>query len=311
MSLALSTMYFQRWADQRDLAPFFALAREIGFERFELSHILSPDAVATVDPRRVTISAVHHPCPLAADHDPSDRLTSADPAARARAAAGIGRTIDTAARLGASAVVVHLGYVEDTSDQALWRLRFEVDSRFLAGQGGTAAYVEAVDRLNAFLAEREPAHLERGLDALPAVLARARARGVRIGLETGYHAHELPGPAGMRGLLDALGDTTCGAWLDTGHVGAQVHLGRVTFDDWFEAVAGHWIGAHVHDIVGLRDHLVPGIGALDFAALAAQLPAGIVRTCEVDWYFSPAEVAAGVGHLRATGWAGGVTGMDR
>ncbi len=296
-------MYFQRWPDQRDLAPFFELGRAIGFDRFELSHILAPETVAGIDPGQATIAAVHHPCPLPPDHDPADRLTSSDPAARARAAAGLRATIATAARLGASAVVVHLGHVEDDPEQTGRRLRFELESRCLAGQRGTPAYRRVLERLDDFLAEREPAHLNRAIDALPAVLAFARERGVRIGLETGYHAHELPGPAGMRRLLRALGDPSCSAWLDTGHVGAQVNLGRAGWDDWFDAVGDHWLGVHLHDIVGLRDHLVPGMGELDFAAPARWLPAGAVRTCEVDWYFSPSELAAGIAALRDAGLA--------
>jgi sugar phosphate isomerase/epimerase len=308
--LALSTMYFQRWVDQRDLAPFFDLGREIGFERFELSHILTPATVAAVDPRRVTIAAVHHPCPLPPGYNPSDQLTSADPQARQRAAAGLRATVETAARLGAPAVVVHLGAVEDSPEHTGRRLRFELESRYLAGQyavghSGMAAYSAAMDRLNDFLADREAAHIDRAIDALPPLLSLAQGHGVRIGLETGYHSHELPSPAGMRRLLDALDDPACGAWLDTGHVGAQANLGRVGWDDWFDAVGGRWIGVHLHDIIGLRDHLVPGMGALDFAALAWRVPADVIRTCEIDWYFAPDELRVGLDHLRATGWTEG------
>jgi len=303
--LALSTMYAQRWPGASGLAPFFEAGRAMGFERFELSHILAPEAVAAVDPRRDVIASVHHPCPLDPRRDPADQLTASDPAARARAAASLEATLETAARLGAPAVVMHLGAVEDTPDGIGRRLRFEVENRCLAGQRRTPAYATALARLDDFLAARAPTCLANALAALPAVLARARSLGVRLGLETGYHAHELPGPAGMRWLLGALGDDACGAWLDTGHVGAQARLGRATFDDWFAAVGDRWIGAHLHDIVGPRDHLIPGMGSLDFADLARRMGAreGLVRTCEVDWYFGPDEVAAGVEHLRRTGWA--------
>ncbi len=61
------------------------------------------------------------------------------------------------------------------------------------------------------------------------------------------------------------------------------------------------VGVHFHDIVGSRDHLVAGIGELDFAAIGRHIPAEAVRTCEFDWYFTPEEVKAGVRYLQETG----------
>jgi hypothetical protein len=51
--------------------------------------------------------------------------------------------------------------------------------------------------------------------------------------------------------------------------------------------------------VALRDHLVPGAGTLDFALLAALLPAGALATLEVDWYHDADEVEAGAARLRS------------
>jgi len=299
--LALSTMYFQRWPDSTDLRPFFALGREIGFEAFELSHILSAEAVAAIDPREVRIASVHHPCPVAANFDPQARLTSSDAAARARAADDLRCSIDTAAALGARAVVVHLGYVEDDDDRTLGRLRFELSSRHAAGLRGLPAYEDARRRLVDLVVAAEPAHLERALVSLPSVLAYAADRDIALGLETGYHAHDLPTPAGFRILLDTLSEQGCGAWLDTGHVGTRTNLGVVSDGDWYEAVAGRWIGAHLHDVVGQRDHLAPGSGNVEFAAVAAHLPPDALLTVEVDYYFSPEELAAGAARLTAAG----------
>jgi sugar phosphate isomerase/epimerase len=296
-SLALSTMYFQRWVDQHSLEPFFALGRALGFRQFELSPILSPEAVAAVRPERHRVAAVHHPCPATAALQPGDSLMAADPAARERAAAAVVQSIRTAARLGAAAVVLHLGRLED-ADGSCRRWRFELESRHQAGQASTAAFVATAGRLGAFLDRHEADHLERAAATLRPLAAVARQEGVRLGLETGYAADELPRPRGMAWLLAALGDDTVGAWLDTGHVGAQAAHGLTSFGAWFEAVAGRWVGVHWHDVRARRDHLVPGAGELDLAAIAGRLPAGLVHTLEVDWYHLPAELAAGLAHLR-------------
>jgi sugar phosphate isomerase/epimerase len=109
----------------------------------------------------------------------------------------------------------------------------------------------------------------------------------------------------MARLLGALSAEPAGAWLDTGHIGAQAARGMAGFEDWWAAVGGRWLGAHFHDVVGLRDHLAPGAGSLDFEALGAALPPGILATLEVDWYLQAEEVLAGAGHLRAALLAAG------
>jgi sugar phosphate isomerase/epimerase len=303
--LALSTMYFQRWSDATDLAPFFAAGIEMGFEAFELSHILAPDTVTRIDPAAARITAVHHPCPRPEAFDESDRLTSSNPAARRRAVAALCQSVETAVHLGASSVVVHLGYVEDTPDRQLARLRFELESRYRAGRSATPEYQAVLEALVERVSVAEADHLERALAGLTEIVVRAQDAGVALGIETGYHAHELPTAAGMPGLLASFPPYVLGAWLDTGHVGAQVNLGLSSFAAWFEAVGSRWVGAHFHDIVGLRDHLIPGMGSLDFAGLAAALPPSACHTCEFDWYFSPAVVLAGAAVLRAALAGGG------
>lgn len=297
--LALSTMWFQRWDDQRDLGPFFDLGARMGFTAFELSHILAPATVARVDPARTRIAAVHHPCPRLAPPASGAALIAADAAERRRAAEALCATLRTADRVGARAVVLHAGALADTPRAPIRKLAFEVDSRCRAGQRGQPAYAQPLARLADAFAALEPAALDHLVDALAAPMALARDLGIRIGLETGYHPYEVPGPGGMHRLLGALPGTEIGAWLDTGHVGAQVNLGRVTWADWFAAADGRWVGAHFHDVVGLRDHLIPGTGDVDFMAIGAVLPPEAIRSCEFDWYFTPDEVMRGAAHLRA------------
>lgn len=298
-ALALSSMYAQRWPDRSTLAPFFALGHALGFERFELSHDVGPAALAAVDPGRDRIAAVHHPCP-AAPPSVAGALVAADDAARAAAVAALRASVRTAARLGAPVVVLHLGRVPDDHAEAVRRLAFEVTNRFRAGQRRAERYETARAALAALVAEREPAALERGAASLRAVVAEAGELGVGLAVETGYHPDELPTPAGLAALLDDLDDAgIVGAWLDTGHVGARAALGFATPDDWRAAAAGRWLGTHVHDLVGLRDHLAPGSGSLDLGALLAMVPPGATRTLEVDWHLAPEEVAEGARHVQA------------
>ncbi|MCP4199416.1 MAG: hypothetical protein GY762_19900 [Proteobacteria bacterium] len=57
------------------------------------------------------------------------------------------------------------------------------------------------------------------------------------------------------------------------------------------------IAAHLHDTRGLRDHLIPGTGEIDYHLIANRLPADALRIFELDWYFTDEEILAGVDHL--------------
>ncbi|MBK6768417.1 MAG: TIM barrel protein [Ardenticatenales bacterium] len=318
--LALSSMWAQRFDDPDDLRPFFDAGRAMGFERFELSHTHSPAALASIPPD-VVIASIHHPCPAGPPLRPGDDATSPDPAARARWTDALRRTIDTAQRLGASAICAHLGSAHDEAVRKLW---FELHSRYQAGQKGSPRYVEALGALRDRLAVVQPAAIERAVAVLTRVVGDLRGAGVALGIETGYHGWELPTAGGMGVLLadiDAampgavVGGADCdgarltgtadtvpvvGAWLDTGHVGVQANVGTATFNEWFDAVArvgGRWGGMHWHDVVGVRDHLPPGMGRLDLTSIGRSLAAGgrhaMAWTLEVDWYMSPDEVVRG------------------
>jgi sugar phosphate isomerase/epimerase len=41
------------------------------------------------------------------------------------------------------------------------------------------------------------------------------------------------------------------------------------------------IGAHLHDVVGINDHGVPGSGDVDYTQISEFLPAAAIRTLEV------------------------------
>ena len=53
------------------------------------------------------------------------------------------------------------------------------------------------------------------------------------------------------------------------------------------------IGVHLHDIVGMEDHLAAGEGQMPWDMVARHLPSGILRTCEFRDANSPEQVMAG------------------
>lgn len=289
---ALSTMWlqtrFQRVVD------FAHAARDMGFRRIELSHILAAEAFAGFEPGAWDVAAVHHPAPLPAGRIPY--LADPDPARRRVALAQARVSLDTAARYGATAVVLHVG---DIPELEYWE--DELRSRTLAGQQMTAEYARATARFEADRARLKGRYLAAARASLDALADDAAARGVRLGLETRELARELPDIDDMAELLDALPADVAGLWLDTGHVAVTARLGRPGLALWLEHHGERLIGLHLHDCRGLRDHLLPGLGDVAFATLTPYLTPDTVRTCELDWFYTPDELRAGVARLAAAG----------
>ncbi|MFN8482873.1 MAG: sugar phosphate isomerase/epimerase [Anaerolineae bacterium] len=288
---ALSTMWLQTRYDR--VVDFARAARDIGFARIELSHILPAEAFDGFRPGAWDVAAVHHPCPLPPTRVPP--LSDPDPVRRGAAVAAGKASVDTAARYGASAVVLHVG---DIPELEYWE--DELRSRTLARQQATPEYAAAVARLDRDRAAVKGRYLSASLAGLQALAAYAGERGVRLGLETREFAREIPDSDDMAFLLDRLPDNV-GFWLDTGHVAVTARLGRPSLSAWLQRHGHRLIGLHLHDTLGLRDHLLPGLGDIDFATLAPYLRDDVVRTCELDWFYTPAELRAGVARLAAVG----------
>lgn len=295
--LALSTMWMQHRFQQ--LVDFAAAARELGFGGIEVSHFVTPAMLGEADLTSLGIRSVHFPAPTQPwpyNRSTDALLASGDEEAR-RWAVGQGRaTIEFAEKAGATAVCVHLGEVSIPTHLE-WALR----QRYLAGQKGSAVYAAAqaaVEQARQAAAASALAAAERSLAELAAY---AGPRGIRLGIESRYHYGEIPTWAELGWLLRHSDPRVVGFWYDLGHVQVLHNLGFHEHRAWLEAFAGRIVGIHFHDVAGLRDHLIPGLGELDFGAIAAYLPENAARTCEFDWYFSAEEIVLGAGAVVANG----------
>lgn len=289
---ALSTMWLQTRYDR--VVDFARAAWNIGFRRFELSHILPTAAFEGFVPGEWDVAAVHHPAPLPTTRVP--HLSDPDPERRWLAVAHARGSLDTAARYGAAAVILHIGDIPELEYQ-----EDELRSRTLARQQTKPEYAAAVARFDAERARRREPYLAAALDSLLRLADDAARLGVRLGLETREFAREIPDLDDMTILLDELPAEVAGMWLDTGHVAITARLGRPGLRDWLGHHGDRLIGLHLHDCLDLRDHLVPGQGDVHFAALTPYLTPDTVRTCELDWFYTPGELRAGVARLVAAG----------
>ncbi len=295
--LALSSMWIQHRFDH--LPPFLAAGRTLGFNSFELSHIVTPPMLDGLGDGEGIVS-LHYPAPTV-PHPATGRaadalLSSPDEEARRWAVARGRMTMDTARAVGARAVVVHLGEVQlDTSQE--WALR----QRYLAGQAGTLAYERARARVWDERERLKAPYLTAARRSLEELAEYAAQVGLRLGLETRFHAYQIPSLEELIGLLAEFAGETVGYWHDTGHAQALANLGFWPPTAWLEAAGARLIGVHLHDCRGWRDHLIPGLGEVDFAGLARRLSPDTLCVCEFDWYYEEDEIREGVQTLRRMG----------
>jgi sugar phosphate isomerase/epimerase len=272
------------------LSDFFQAGRELGFARFELNHAVD-SAMLAGQPLDGLITSVHEPCPAdvsAGTLKAHNWLVSAvDEEQRRQGVAAMQRSVDLALELGAGAVIVHPGRVD--LDPAL---EFALLALYREGKAGSPEYAAARERLMAARFARAEANMRSVRRSLLELADYAAPRGVRLGLENRYHYFEIPLPDELDELLDLGCGETVGYWHDVGHAEVLEHLGFGSHEEWLRRFAGHMVGIHLHDVVGVDDHRAAGRGAVDWNLVARHLPAGALRTCEFQPFNSPAQIRA-------------------
>ena len=302
-TLAMSTSWRIRLTES--VPAVLDALRELGIRRVELNGLTPAQAegVATeLAARRMVAQSLHNPCPWPVDPSGkrlaghiTDGLACGDEHVRAQALAWARATIDLARRLGARAVVIHLGRVELSPVQG--RL-FE-----LLRSGHRAEFADLRERA---LAERE-AHkepnLRQALASIRELGTYAAAAGVALGVEVRDGYDEIPNFREFQQVFAATAGLPVYYWHDVGHVEKQRWLGLATQADYLVCFRKRLLGVHLHDAILDRDHLVPGQGEIDLAAVARLLPAGALRTLELNSPPTPAEVRRGIALLARLGLA--------
>ena len=293
----LSTMWLQKRFDR--LNDFFAAGRAMGFRQFEPGAVITPPMLEGVVPGQQLIPSVHAPCPNirhVSGQSAAGLFASTHEAERTWAVSRVKATIDLAVYLGARAVVLHAGQVEVS--RAL-----EKQVRELYSGHRNPEHEQAKERLIAARARKQPANFAAARRSLEEVVPHAQAAGIKLGLEARYYYGEMPNLEEMHTLLADFPDSVY-YWHDTGHAQNLQNLGFTPHEEWLRAFGPRTLGVHFHDIQGLRDHLIPGMGEIDFAMVASYLPDEAIRTCEFDYPFSEEEMIAGVDFLRKMGCLG-------
>lgn len=298
---SLSTM----WAIGRytSMADFVAAAHRLGFGWVEANYQLTlPMILEIMELRKrgeVVISSVHDPATLPPGTALAQlpQLSSLDEDERSAALAMSRQAVDIAAGLGARVLVVHPGNIP-----GLRPIESRLRELFGASQTGSAEYAGLRQQLMDERSRRCEAHLRTVTESLREIASYAGQRGLRVGLENRYYYHEIPLVDEALRLLADLSGYDVGYWHDTGHAHCLGVLGFVDEVKWLERLAPWLVGLHLHDAAGLRDHLAPGAGEIDFSGMLPHVPSDAIRVCEIGSFNDEGQVAAGLRYLESIGY---------
>lgn len=302
MSVALSTMW---WGEgntpveelvQRTLA--------LGISAVELDYRRPPHTLGQL--REVMAEAglearsMHapFPCPPGGSALRQADLAADDDVARRHAESLVARTLEHAVAWGISVIVLHAGDIHPLAS-----LEGKLKSLCRSGSDDEPRLAQLRSELKQRRAQEAPRRLEWVRRALERLVPRAEELEVVIGLETRADYRDLPSLGEMGALLDDFGPAV-GYWHDIGHAFRQETLGFCLQEEWLLRYAHRTVGMHLHDAIGLTDHLPPGQGEIPYARLAVLFPAQAQVVLEVQSIHDGAAMRAGLAFLQALGVSG-------
>lgn len=276
--------------------------REMGFEYAELSHgiriSLLPGVFEAVEAGEIKISTLHNFCPLpmGVNHAAPNifKFTSEDRRERENAYRHTLKTLETAERVQAKLVVLHMGAIDmkDYTDRMVDMVG--------AGLKDSPKY----EKLCMEVMEKRESKKEKYVDLANELLARfadeAKSRGIKLGIENREALEEIPFESDFTLFFRQFPGDTVRYWHDCGHAQIKQNLGFIDHVMHLESMAEHLHGFHIHDVqFPGRDHCPPGTGGIDFAALKPFVKPEHIKVFEMSPGLSAEEVRAGVAHLKS------------
>jgi sugar phosphate isomerase/epimerase len=275
--------------------------RSLGFEFAELSHgiriSLLPGIFDAVDAGEIKISSLHNFCPLpmGVNHAAPNlyKFSSSDRREREYAWRHSVKTIETAARVKAPAVVLHMGAIDmkDYTDRLLEMLQ--------KGLKDSPKYSALCEELMEKRESKKEEFVQQASEMLGRLSGLAEQHGVKLGIENRQALEEIPLDSDLELLLMEFNRPSIGYWHDCGHAQIKENLGFINHRMHMESMAPRLLGLHVHDVIFPgQDHAAPGSGTIDFASLKPMVKPEHIKVFEFSPRLKAEEATAGITFIK-------------
>jgi len=279
----------------------------LGVNTLELEYRISRANLKEMDPYlrdgRISVQSLHNIFPLPR-HIPKSQangefvsLSSPNDRERKSAIAYTLKTMEWARKLGARAVVLHMGRVPMDGVMGLLMEAYD---------GGITETKEG----NSFIAEHKETRGRLGKSLLKAslksleILAReAQRQGVLLGIENRYNIQDFPSLEEFQAIFREFGASPIRYWHDLGHATAQENLGLLYKGELLENLGQFLAGVHLHGCRGYHDHYAPGSGEEDYSLLKKFLKPETLRVVEAHYRATQEELLRGLDFLKEQGIA--------
>jgi len=202
-------------------------------------------------------------------------------------------SVDWALKIGARAVVIHTGRVEDDGLKTTY-LSYKKDMVNGCIDGKNEVFDEIVRKRK----KLSRWHIEPVLSGLDELCSRFPR--IQFFIETRVHYYEIPLPYELEEIFKRLPYKNLGYWHDIGHTYVQDRLGFIPMETWQRMFGRKCGGIHIHDVSDdLTDHRPPGEGVLDLHGILKQFdPQHSQYTLEINAQSEFESVTKGLQDLR-------------
>jgi sugar phosphate isomerase/epimerase len=258
---------------------------------------LLPGIIEGVEAGDIKISSLHNFCPLpmGVNHAAPNlyQFSSPDRREQENAWRHSVKTIETAARVKAQAVVLHMGSID--MKPYTDRLLEMVQKGLKESPKYAALRAELMEKWE----DKKQPFVERASEMLERLSGLAAQHGLKLGIENRQALEEIPLDSDLQMLLLEFNRPAVGYWHDCGHAQIKENLGFIEHRAHLEAMAPRLLGFHVHDVVFPgRDHAAPGSGCVDFAALQPMIKPEHIKVFELSPRLSSEGAAEGVAFVK-------------
>jgi sugar phosphate isomerase/epimerase len=277
--------------------------KELGFERIELNFSLSSrivnEIISLSQAKEITVCSLHNFCPIP-DHIQPERaspdyysLASCVKQQRQQAIRQTKVTIDTAWRLNAKAVVLHIGRIQAPERTT------ELIRLYNNNLSDSPLYLKLKDTMIKERKRLAARFIDNVLRSLEELNEYAQNKNISLGIENRFYYCEIPSFEEIKIILEEFKGTNIFYWHDTGHAQVRENLGFESHGDYLKNYGSSMLGVHLHDVKGSRDHKAPSSGEVDFGLLKPYLKKETLKVIEAHSPASAYQITAAVVFLKS------------